>query len=249
MYSCADSVSIQEFETLAEIINYINDEVVSIAHGKLDPQFDKSAAAAFAELDVCPSMRGNVLQYGGAQGALIKAAIKFSAALAIALAIYGAVKATAIDRTNCYAWYTPFATLVRTPIQNSYCTVLRNVDRAIDDVVRKGLRLDDMNQVLAMTSIFSTGAITLKTIFNSIRRFNSSLDSIVDHVYNVRDANFRQDAVHAVQNIFDKLVEKAIRTGNAGANNANANANVNANANAQSGGARKNIPRKKKLQT
>lgn len=237
---CQESISLSDLQALSQLVEEINDEIVAIAHGKLDPQSEETIAGAFASIDNnCVLLRNNSIQYGGIDPRVVKACLKFAVALSIAVSIYGIRRLTELDRTNCYAWYSPFATLVRTPIQNTYCTVLRNADKAIDDVVRKGIRVDDMNQIFKLGSVFTTGAVTLKALSKSIMKFNSSLNTIVDYVYHIRDANLKQDAVNAVQDIVEKLAEKAV-------NNNNAQINNNAS---QAGGKRKSSTRARRSAT
>jgi hypothetical protein len=133
-----------------------------------------------------PTRRINNTLVGGSHAALFKRCIKFSVILAIAVSVYGLGKLTGVTDVDCFAWYSPFATLVRTPIQNTYCAVLRNADNAIDEVIRKGIRIDSVN-IPMIGGIIATSAFTLKRIIQLVKKFDAAVDTIVEYAYTRQD--------------------------------------------------------------
>ena len=202
--SCPDAISYRDFKDLINIVSSVNEEIVTLSHGKMAGT-EYTIQQCFANIDNCVSKRNNNIHYGGLDPRIMKACIRWSIVLSIAVAIYGAIKFTELDQINCYSWYSPFAQFVRTPIQNTYCNALRHAHKEIDSIIVKGIRVDDMNQVYRLGALFTTGTVTLKMICKQIQRFNTQLDVIVDYAYNISDRNLKQDAIVAVEDMIDNL--------------------------------------------
>lgn len=55
---------------------------------------------------------------------ILRCCIKAVVILSLASQLYLLIKITKIDQANCFAWYSPIASLWQSPLQNSYCTIL-----------------------------------------------------------------------------------------------------------------------------
>lgn len=178
-----------------------------VVMAEITAQSEKVWEKSFSDSDLQCSMAVGGSQKGGLSAEeATKKAIKLSLYLALATVVYMGISLTQLNKVECFAWYTPFASVVRTPIQNMYCSALIKYQKTINDIITQGLNAVDIPQFLIASSA-ATGFVkfSYQHVYRVARACNKGIDELVGFIYN---GNTSKEAVAAVRGIGEQLLNK-----------------------------------------
>lgn len=205
---------LKELNEFAALVNDINKNVEEMMQAPVSSILnDDSSNQTFKQLideadKSCPpeqeqdgGRRSPKVKRGGAAAAVTKKCIKASVILTLASIFFLLIKISEIDRVNCFAWYTPLASLLRSPIQNTYCNMLRSANDTVYNLIQKGINANDIPKLIAAVSAFaSVSTLTYSTVVRFVNTFDSSINVLVDYVFKEKTST---EAVSAVRNIMN----------------------------------------------
>jgi hypothetical protein len=206
----ASTIATKDLKTLFAAVGDINHDVDDMMQAPvssiLDDGTEESILELFSEAVVscgqAQAQAGGRWSFRAKRGggaAAVKKCIKISVIMTLASALFLLIKIAEVDRVDCFAWYTPVASLLRTPIQNTYCNVLRSANTSIDKVIQKGIKAVDLPSLItAITAMTSLASLTYGSVVRFVKAFDTSIDVIVDYVYKEKTAG---EAVGAVMRI------------------------------------------------
>ena len=102
-----------------------------------------------------------------------------------ALMLYGVFHGLKLGEVNCFAWYSPFASVFRTGAQNTYCNVLRSTNQIFAQCVQGLMNSSDIGNFL--TKGIAAGVAvggSYKAFVTFMRKFNAQVAVLVKFILN-----------------------------------------------------------------
>lgn len=143
------------------------------------------------------------LQKGGATKAA-HLALHCMILFSFALMMYLIFKGLALDQVNCFAWYSPFARLVRTGAQNTYCDILVSTNQIFGDMFKKIMTTPSISTNIKSIIGASTAAVvSYKSCVAFMKKFNTQISKIVICIL-----GDRTDKITEINTIAEKFATK-----------------------------------------
>jgi hypothetical protein len=191
----------RDIEFLRQLITMWEDNFESFTNSVA---FKSIAENYYKEIKNGGKVRNRLYQKGGEiTRKSLHVALHIVILLNISFILYSLYFGLQLDQVNCFAWYSPFASIFRNQIQNSWCTVLTSSQSHIDKLLTTMRNSKTFAEQLRNGgALVTAGVVTIKTFIKFVKGYNTQIEKIVKYIINKSepepkfdDAEFKADEV------------------------------------------------------